>query len=373
MQAKARFNAAPKGKVLGLFRTSAFPLLRVLLPLGHPMQALFDALTTQAELTRDQAANAVLWLANPAVDATQKGLFLEEFKRRGETATELAYFADALISLAVDPEIDASQVNGPMLDVCGTGGDRLELFNISTASMFVLAAGGVIVVKHGNRAITSQCGGADVLEALGVKIDRPPADLRESVYRHGLGFVFAPAYHPAFAVIGPVRRVLAQRGISTIFNLLGPLLNPARPAHQLVGVYAPDLLPVYAGALQMLGRKRAWVVHGTGADELTLAGKGACTSVEDGSLTSFEVDPWKLGLNQAPVEALRGGDKHANAKILEGIVSGELLGPCADAVLLNSAAGFVVAGVASSLQEGLSLAREAVACGKALEKLNALR
>jgi anthranilate phosphoribosyltransferase len=260
-----------------------------------------------------------------------------------------------------------------MLDVCGTGGDMLELFNISTASMFVLAGGGVAVVKHGNRAITSQCGGADVLESLGVKIDLRPDALRECVYRHGLGFVFAPAYHPAFAVIGPVRRTLAQRGISTIFNLLGPLLNPARPAHQLVGVYSGQLLPKYAEALRLLGRTRAWAVHGCGADELTLAGEAEVLEVDSLGVRALSVDPERLGFARAPVEALRGGDRVVNARLLEGILAGEIGGAPLEVVLLNSAAGFVVAGLADDLPEGLERAREAVESGAALSKLQALR
>jgi anthranilate phosphoribosyltransferase len=260
-----------------------------------------------------------------------------------------------------------------MLDVCGTGGDRLELFNISTTSMFVLAGGGAAVVKHGNRAVTSQCGGADVLEALGVQIELSPASLRECVYRNGLGFVFAPAYHPAFAVIGPVRRALAKRGIPTIFNLLGPLLNPAQPAHQLVGVYSKRLLPKYAGALRLLGRKRAWAVHGCGADELTLAGPAEVFEVNAQGVRTREVDPGRLGLGSAPVEALRGGDRVSNARLLEEILSGRVKGAPLDAVLLNSAAGFVVAGLAGDLEEGVQRARISVESGAAYAKLQALR
>jgi len=337
------------------------------------MQPIFDALHFDAELSPAACAAAVAWLADPAADAAEKGRFLEAFKQRGETAGELAAFAQALIGLAVDPEILPANVDGPMLDVCGTGGDKLELFNISTASMFVLAGGGAAVVKHGNRAITSQCGGADVLEALGVRIDLPPAHLRECVYRHGLGFVFAPAYHPAFAVIGPVRRALAQRGIPTIFNLLGPLLNPARPAHQLVGVYSSQLLPKYAEALRLLGRTRAWAVHGSGADELTLAGVAEVLEVDSKGVRVLSVDPKQLGFSGVPVEALRGADRVFNARLLEGILAGEVGGAPLDVVLLNSAAGFVVAGLAVDLPEGVLRAREAVESGAGLSKLNALR
>ena len=338
-----------------------------------PMQHLLHAVASQGELSSEEIFSAVTWLADPAATPEPKCAFLEALRSRGETAAEIASFVEALLQMARDPEIDSARLSGPMLDVCGTGGDRLELFNVSTTCMFVLAGGGAVVVKHGNRAVTSQCGGADVLEALGVRIDLPPNALRECVYRHGLGFVFAPLYHPAFATIGPVRRTLAQRGVSTIFNLLGPLLNPARPAHQLVGVYSSDLLPKYAEALCRLGRQRAWAVHGSGADELTLAGVAQVIAVEHNALRTFSVDPIELGFESAPVSALRGGDRAQNAAILEGILSGALKGPASEAVVLNSAAGFVVAGLAGDLSTGILRARESIASGAAQAKLDALR
>ena len=160
--------------------------------------------------------------------------------------------------MRVDPEIDAASLPGPLVDLCGTGGDRSDLFNVSTTSMFVVAAAGGVVVKHGNRAVTSQCGGADVLEELGVKLELLPATLRECLARAGAGFLFAPSYHPAFKAIGPVRKRLASEGLTTIFNILGPMLNPARPERQLVGIYAVELLSRYAQALTRLERRKAW-------------------------------------------------------------------------------------------------------------------
>lgn len=346
---------------------------RVQFRVNESMQIHLETVTSGGELSAAACAEAVAWLADPAAESGEKERFLEVLQGRGETVGEIAGFAQALIGLALDPQIAPGDLAGPMVDVCGTGGDRLELFNISTASMFVLAGGGAAVVKHGNRAITSQCGGADVLEALGVRIELTPADLRECVCRHGLGFVFAPAYHPAFAVIGPVRRALAARGIPTVFNLLGPLLNPARPAHQLVGVYASRLLPKYAGALRMLGRTKAWAVHACGADELTLAGVAEVLEVDVSGVRALEVDPAVLGFASAPVEALRGGDRVANALLLEGILAGEVRGAPLDAVLLNSAAGFVVTGLAGDLAEGVQRARVSVESGTAYDKLRALR
>jgi anthranilate phosphoribosyltransferase len=337
------------------------------------MQTLFEAVSSGLEITGPLASQAVEWLADPAVDSAGKESFLEKLRAKGESARELADFARALISLALQPRIDPGDVAGPILDVCGTGGDKLELFNISTASMFVLAGGGASVVKHGNRAITSQCGGADVLEALGVRIELNPHDLRECVCRHGLGFVFAPAYHPAFAVIAPVRRNLAKRGIPTIFNLLGPLLNPVKPDHQLVGVFDAGLLDKYAEALRHLERRRAWVLNGSGADELTLAGPSVVADVCAAQIKRFELDPLEIGLKRVPLEALRGGDRARNAAILVSILSGELRGAPADTVMLNSAAGFVVAGLCNSLSEGLSRARESIESGAAHQKLRALQ
>ena len=281
------------------------------------------------------------------VPEEEKARFLAALRAKGETAAELAGFAQALLAHAVDPQIDPALVPGPLIDVCGTGGDQLDLFNVSTTSMFILAAGGATVVKHGNRAITSQCGGADVLEALGIRIDVPPAALRESVQRHGLGFLFAPAYHPAVKVIAPVRKRLAAEGSPTIFNLLGPLLNPARPPHQLIGLFSSAILDKYAEALALLQRRRGWVVHGSGMDELSITGLNDIREVMPPAIRTFQVIP-ALGLRPATLEELRGGDRARNAAILTGILAGEIRGAPRDLVLLNAAAAFVICGLAPS-------------------------
>ena len=231
------------------------------------MNELTGELRAGRDLDAAQIEHAVAALTSPEVADAAKADFLQALRIKGETAREIAGFVQALLARAVDPGLDPDKLPGPMIDICGTGGDKLELFNISTTAMFVLAAGGACVVKHGNRAITSRCGGADVLEELGVKIDLAPEELRRCVEKHGLGFVFAPVYHPAFKAIAPVRKALAAQGVPTIFNLLGPLLNPARPPYQLVGIFSPVLLPKYAKALAMLGRACAWAVHGLGMDE----------------------------------------------------------------------------------------------------------
>lgn len=336
------------------------------------MESILDLARDGVELTPEQCAFAVEQLADETVEAGSKEIFLERLHCRGETAREIASFARALVSRATDTGIVLGALPGPALDVCGTGGDRLELFNISTTAMFVLAAGGAVVIKHGNRAVTSQCGGADVLEELGVRIECGPERLRACVQEAGLGFVFAPAYHPAFKVIGPVRRALAARGIPSVFNLLGPLLNPVQPPFQLVGVYSSELLPKYAAALHYMGRTRAWAVHGAGADELTCAGGSEVVCVSGVEISEFQIVPETAGLLRAPLAELRGGDRVRNAGLLRDILSGTEKGAPRDAVLLNAAAGFVIAGLEADLKGGVERARRALDEGQALRKLELL-
>ena len=337
------------------------------------MRELIEHVRDGAHLTAAQIAAAVAHLTAAEWEDDVKAELLRALRDKGETVEEIAAFAQALLSLAVDPGLDFTRLPGPVIDVCGTGGDRLELFNISTTSMFVLAAGGAVVVKHGNRAITSKCGGADVLEYLGVEIDLPPEPLRRCIETLGLGFIFAPAYHPAFKAISPVRKLLAAQGIPTVFNLLGPLLNPARPPFQLVGIFDRTLLPKYAETLRTLGRERAWAVHGDGMDELATTGPSEVREVSPAGIRCFEVIASDLGLAPAWIEDLRGGDCAGNAQILTGILDGSLRGPQRDIVELNAAAGFVVCGLSSNLPDGLGLAREQIDSGAALAKLHALR
>lgn len=337
------------------------------------MQNLLTPLKNGVDLTALEIGEAVGGLLSDEVSHDDKAAFLEALRLKGETASEIAGFVRALLGHAIDPQIDAAQVRGPMIDICGTGGDRMELFNVSTTSMFVLAAGGATVVKHGNRAITSSCGGADVLEALGVRIDLPPRSLRECVEKLGLGFLFAPVYHPAFKAIAPVRKQLAERGIATIFNMLGPLLNPAQPGYQLVGVFSPTLLPKYAAALRELGREKAWAVHGDGTDELTTTGISHVCEVTPDGVREISIDPSELGIPRAEVAQLRGGDRVENARLLTAILDGSENGSKRDIVLLNAAAGFLIAGLAPDLPAGMELAREQIRSGSATAKLTALR
>ncbi len=342
------------------------------------MQSLIDKLEARSDLSPSDVREAVSYLADESTDITPKASFLRALREKGETADEIAGFTRALLQRAVDPELNLERLDGPVIDVCGTGGDRMDLFNVSTTAMFVVAAGGARVVKHGNRAITSKSGGADVLEALGVRIDLPPHRFAPCVRETGLGFLFAPAWHPAFQAIGPVRRRLAAEGVPTIFNLLGPLLNPARPPFQLIGVFSPAILPKYAEALRLLGRERAWVVSGfapagRSIDEISTMGPTEAREVREESVRPFRIDPTELGLALADPDPLRGGSRETNAEIVRGILSGSIRDSRRDVVALNAGAALVVAGICRNLTEGLALAMEQLDNGAAHRKLQALR
>ena len=343
------------------------------------MRELIEHLNHRQDLAAAQIGQAVAALLAPEQEEGLKADFLRALRAKGETSGEIACFVAALLARAVDPKIEPASLAGPMLDVCGTGGDRMELFNVSTTAMFLLAAGGAAVVKHGNRGITSKSGGADVLGALGIRIEYPPELLRECLAATSMGFIFAPAYHPSFKVIAPVRKTLAAQGVATIFNILGPLLNPARPPFQMVGIFSESLLPKYAEVLGLLGRRFAWAVHGSsgpggsGVDELSTLGVNHYCAVKDAVVSAHTLDPEPLGFPRANIEDLRGGDCMENARILTGILSGQIHGPKRDIVILNAAAGFVVCGLAPDLAEGIARAREQLASGRALAKLKALQ
>ncbi len=329
------------------------------------------------ELSPSQVREAAAFLIDPQPDAGRKAVLLRALSEKGETPAEIAGFVEEFLRHAVEPGIDQSALPGPVLDVVGTGGDKLNLFNVSTTAMFILAAGGVCVVKHGNRGITGKSGGADVLEALGVKIDLKANELERCVREVGIGFIFAPLYHPAFKAVAEARKLLAAEGRRSIFNLLGPLLNPARPAHQLVGVYDKSLVPVFAEILLRLGRKSAWVVHGEtddgrGMDELSTLGKNTIAQLADSNITLTALDGTTLGFAKAKISDLVGGDAHDNADILEGILAGRIKGPKRDLAVFNAAAGFVITGKATNIANGKSLAEDLLDRGAAHVKLRRL-
>ena len=280
------------------------------------MQALIAKLRNGKNLKSGDVSYAIPQLLSDTTPDEVKADFLEALHRKGETVEEIVGFARSLLDRAVDPLIDPADLPGPMIDVCGTGGDGHDFFNVSTTIMFILAAGGAVVVKHGNRSVTSRCGSADVLEKLGVPINLPPADLRECVRRLGLGFIFARQYHPAFRIIGEMRQRLARDRACTIFNLLGPLLNPARPARQLIGVSAPSLTTVFSEVLRQLGRERAWVVHGvmedgSGMDDISTSGPTTIADLAEQKVTSAVLDAQWLGIVRGTLPNSKGATTKA--------------------------------------------------------------
>jgi anthranilate phosphoribosyltransferase len=336
-----------------------------------------SALKQGAPLSDGQVRASVAALVSESVDSAAKAEFLIALAAKGETPEEIAAFAAELRNLSIQPELDAETRRGEILDVCGTGGDRLDTFNISTTVSFVAAAAGIVVAKHGNRAITSQSGSADVLEELGIPVNLSPQQAAQSLRDHQFAFFFAPHYHPAFKHIAPARKIAAERGQRTIFNFLGPLLNPVRPTAQIVGVPRPQLCEPLARVLQRLGVRRVMVVSGSVGekhlDELSTIGPSTVAEFyQDRGFSTSQVESHHFGLAPARLEDLRGGDRAANARTLREILSGAERGPRREAVLLNAAAALFVGGKAKSLTEGIDLAAETIDSGKALAKLNAL-
>ncbi len=334
-------------------------------PRGHP------------QLSTQEMKSAVELLLRRDVDESQKARFLTDLEVRGETAEELAGFAAILLDAGVRPEIPRDL---PLVELCGTGGDKAGLLNISTAAMFIVAGAGVRVVKHGNRAVSSQCGSADVLEALGVCLHLKPDSIATVLEKAGNVFLLASDFHPAVAAVGSLRRSLASQGQRTIFNLLGPLLNPASPDFQLTGVYSPELLDLYASALGLLGRSHAWAVHGMGSsadggfDELSILGPSSVAAFTSGQIDRFEIDPTALGFSdQHVISSLIGGNAAENAARIREILSGRDHGAARDMILLNAGAAIHITGRTKTLGEGIDLACESLDSGGAIRALNRLR
>ncbi len=333
-------------------------------------------------LTDDDVRLAVAQLVDEAVTAEAKAEFLAHLARKGETTGEIMAFARELRSRSVQPVLDGETRAGLILDVVGTGGDHLSTFNISTTVALLAAAAGVRVAKHGNRASTSPIGSADVMEALGIRFDLGPEEAARSLREHGFAFFFAPKYHPAFRHIIPARKLCAERGQSTIFNFLGPLLNPAAPTAALIGVPHPDLCEPLACVLQSLGVRRAMAVSGSVPveggparylDELSPLGPSTIAEFyQERALTCSTLLPELFPLQPAVLADLRGGDREFNAGIIRRILRGEERGPRRDAVLLNAAAALFVADRVRSLAEGWELAAETIDSGRARAKLEEL-
>lgn len=317
-----------------------------------------------------EGSQAALLMASPQVKLAEKEEFLIALSDKGETATEVAAFAAAFRKLALDPGVDAWSSRA--IDVCGTGGDGSSTFNISTAVSFIVAAADVPVFKHGNRSITSKCGSADLIEALGIRLDAPHEVLRQSLAELNFCFFFAPAFHPAFKEIMPVRKALAERKRRSIFNLLGPLINPGRPAYQLMGVFAQHWVEPIAGALDEIGLKGGLVAHCTPAagldlDELSCVGHNYVSGfgVLRGRLG--DLTPEAAGLTQCDLDSLRGGDVDDNIKTLNLIFSGQrdaVPEGLLNSTLLNAGAALWIAGRSDDLRAGVDLARELVQSGR---------
>ena len=314
-------------------------------------------------------------LTGKCTDSQIAGL-LVALHMKGETVEEIVGFAEAIRAAAAplpiqqNSTVDVSDTErDALVDTCGTGGDASGTFNISTATAFVAAGAGVRVAKHGNRSLTSKCGSADVMEALGVNISLSPERLAACLKEVGMAFLFAPAMHSAMKFVQPARRELKLR---TVFNLLGPLTNPAHASAQVVGVYSADLVDKLAEALSMLGLRRALVVHGLdGLDEITITGPTRIAEVREGNIRTYEVTPEEFGMKRAPIDAISGGDATANAVIIRAVLGGEK-SPRRDVVLLNAAAALVAAGRADHLVDGLTWAAKSVDSGAAQSKLDTL-
>lgn len=315
-------------------------------------------------LTADEAAEAFAIMMSGEASAAQMGAFLMGLRVRGETVEEITGAAQAM-------RAKATTVKAPegAIDTCGTGGDAKGTYNISTCTAFVVAGAGVPVAKHGNKSVSSKSGSADVLAALGVNLDVSPQIVSKAIEEAGVGFMFAPKHHSAMRHVGPVR---AELGMRTIFNLLGPLANPAGAKHQVIGVFSRDWIVPLAQVLSNLGSSHVWVVHGSdGLDELTTTGPTFVAELKDGSVTTFEVTPGDAGLAQASPQDLSGGDAEENAKAIDAVLSGK---PSAfrDIVVLNAAAALIVAGKAEGLLDGAKLAAEAIDSGAARKSLDDL-
>ena len=339
-------------------------------------EALHQIASHRRSLSREQARDVMSAILNGQATDAQIAALLVALHMKGETVEEIVGFAEAIRAAAApmllqrDSALDVSGTErDALVDTCGTGGDASGTFNISTATALTVAGAGVRVAKHGNRSVTSKCGSADVMEALGININLSPARVAACLEQVGIAFLFAPAMHSAMKYVQPARRELRLR---TVFNLLGPLTNPAHASAQVVGVYSAELVEKVAHALSMLGLQRALVVHGSdGLDEITVTGPTRVAEVRNGSVTAYEVTPEQFGIERSPMESLMGGDAAANAAIIRSVLQGEKSSK-RDVVLLNSAAALVAAGRVDTIADGLPLAMKSIDSGASMGKLEAL-
>ena len=322
-------------------------------------------LTAGESFSREEAREAMLFLMQGEASDAQIATLLTALKMRGETVQELAGFAQGMREVATR----ISPAAAPLVDTCGTGGDGQGTFNISTAAALVAAGAGVKIAKHGNRAITSKCGSADVLAEMGVKIDADAQLIEQCIDQANIGFMFAPNHHPAMKYVQPVRKTL---GFRTVFNILGPLSSPANVSIQIIGVARPLLMPLMAEALRLLGVNRAMVVYGEGLDEFSICGPTDTVELRGGEISNHTVDFSDYGIGRAKVSDLAGGSLADNVAIITSILDNKQSGPCRDVVVFNAAAAIMVGGVAPGFVDAIKLAQESIDSGSAqhtLEKL----
>jgi anthranilate phosphoribosyltransferase len=325
---------------------------------------LIAKVATGTPLSREESETAFTIMMSGDATPSQIGAFLMALRVRGETVHEIAGAVAIMRAKATPVEAPPEAI-----DVVGTGGDAAGTYNISTTTAFVVAGAGVPVAKHGNRALSSKSGAADVLMALGIKIDLTPEMIARCIREAGIGFMFAPSHHAAMKHVGPTR---VELGTRTVFNLLGPLSNPAGVKRLLIGVFAPEWVEPIANVLRDLGTEAAWVVHGAGGvDELSLAGSSKVAELKDGKVTTFEIAPGDVGIAEAPLDAVKGGDATVNAEALRKVLGGAS-GPYRDTVLLNAGAALLVAGRAKNLKDSIKLAAASIDQGKAMACLDKL-
>ncbi len=321
-----------------------------------------EKMVNRADLSEAETIDVMNQIMTGEATPLQVASFLTALRMKGETVEEITGAARVMREKAHRVEVGAKTV----LDTCGTGGDQKGTFNISTTAAFVLAGAGVNIAKHGNRSVSSQSGSADVLGALGVKVDAPKERVEQCIAKIGIGFLFAPLLHEAMKYAVQPRRDI---GIRTIFNILGPLTNPAMATHQLIGIYSGDMVAMIAHVLKNLGSARAMVVHGVeGLDEISLCGPTQVAELRDGQVKEYVIEPEQFAFTRCRLEELHGGNAEQSAAIVRGILDGEL-GPARDVVLLNSAAALYVSGSAATIQEGIRLAAQSIDSGNARQKL----
>ena len=329
------------------------------------MEAYIERVADGDDLTQAEAREAATAIFEDATEA-QIGALLAALRAKGETEQEIAGFAEGMRAAAktIDPDRE------PLVDTCGTGGDDYDTINVSTTTTFVVSGAGVPVAKHGNYSVSSSSGSSDVLEEVGVTLESDPDAVEDLIEAEDIGYMHAPAFHPAMkAVIGPRKEL----GMRTIFNVLGPLTNPAGADAQIVGVYDPDLVPTLANALANLDVDRALVVHGAGLDEIGIHDETVAAEVSGNDVSEFTIQPDEIGLERAPVSEIAGGSPEVNAKDLEGILRGEVDGAKRDVILANAGAAIYVAGEADSIEDGVEVAENAIDSGEAAARLDALR